>query len=133
MAEQQLNYRVIHVTSAIDQTSAAALSGEDTSGQYLMQVNDGATGAFQPSGLDGVVVGVCQEKPAAGAEFMLALGDVVKIMLGDTVALAAPEVCSDANGRAIPVAANHNVYGQALTAGVVGDVVPVLVRPRYKA
>ena len=129
---QQINTRVISRLSGVDQSGATALYGEDSTGQYLMQMEDGS-GNVIPATLDAIVTGVQMERPKNGIVCQIAVGEVVKIRLGDTVTLGTPAVCSDANGRAIPIASNHNVYGIVLTAGVVGDVVDVLVRPYYKS
>lgn len=129
---QQINNRVISRLSGTDQSGATTLYGEDSTGQYLLQMEDGS-GNVIPATLDAIVTGVQMEKPLSGGVCQIAVGEVVKVRLGDTVTLATPAVVSDANGRAIPAAANHNVYGIVLTAGVVGDVVDMLVRPYYKA
>lgn len=123
MAEQTDNNQVLTFNSSTDYSS---------SGQYTLMIqNTTNDNEVTQSGLDGVVIGVLQNNPKANEAASIAYGGRLKVVYGDTITVGAV-VCSDASGRAIPLASNHNIVGIALKAGVVGDVGEIIFFRYYK-
>ncbi|GGB00511.1 hypothetical protein GCM10011491_30890 [Brucella endophytica] len=99
------------------------LAGADLSAsQYLFGVVGAAGVTVAAAGA--VADGVIDSNPTAGQAFPFAIGDVVEIKLGATLAAGAT-VASDATGQAVTAAAGAQL-GKLLEGGVAGDIVPML-------
>ena len=75
------------------------------------------------------VIGILMNKPdAAGkAADVATVGQFAKLVLGNTITIG-QEITNDANGHGVAVdAAGEYAGAKALQAGVVGDVIEVLV------
>lgn len=93
--------------------------------QYrLIQVDSAGKAAL--AGATGIVVGALQNKPASGQSAAVGFHGVSKVVAGGTVAAGA-RVTSDANSAAITATTGDSVAGIAITAGVSGDLISVLI------
>ena len=73
------------------------------------------------------IIGVINNKPASGEAIDLVMYGKQKVLLGGTVA-AGDYLTSDANGNAVKATtADATVYGQAVEAGVVTDIISALL------
>lgn len=91
----------------------------------FLQVNSSGQAAL--AGATGIAVGVLQNKPpAAGRPATMGYTGVSKVIAGGTVAAGA-RVTSDANSAAITATTGDSVAGLALTGGVSGDLISVLI------
>ena len=103
-------------------------AGADLSaGQYLFVeiATDGQIDLVGSAG--GSAIGVLYDKPsAAGRAARVVIGGVAKVEAGGTVT-AADKVQSTAAGKAITAASSDHVLGRALTSGVDGDIIRVLL------
>ena len=75
-----------------------------------------------------IACGISQDAGANGEAVAVAFGGVAKVACAGTVTVGAA-LTSDTDGRAKVAAAGDVAHGVALTAGVVGDVVSMLVNP----
>ena len=101
--------------------------GDLSAGQYrfVELASDAQVDLVAAAGGD--AVGVLQNDPsAAGRAATVAVMGVSKVVAGGTVAAGA-RVQSDASGEAITAASGDIVLGRALTGGVAGDVIEVLL------
>lgn len=101
----------------------------DLSSNQYMFVFVNSSGQLAASAVDGDIVGVLQDKPAAqGRAGNVAFAGRTKIKLGGTVA-AGNRVTSDASGNAIAIASGSAVSaGVALTSGTNGQIVDMLIQ-----
>ena len=79
------------------------------------------------------IIGVSQNIDVASGQFVDVIhSDSANVVSGGVIAFGDP-LTSDANGcaiKAVPAAgANMRLIGQALSSGVAGDIIPVLVNP----
>jgi hypothetical protein len=104
-------------------------SGDLSTKQYLFVMLNGS-GQIATAVAGSAATGVLQDKPnVAGHGGNVAVGGVSKIYAGGTIT-AGNRVSSDANGAAIAsTAASGSQLGQALTSGVAGDLISVLLLP----
>src|ERR1019366_75671 len=73
------------------------------------------------------IIGVINNKPASGEAIDLVMYGKQKVLLGGTVA-AGDYLTSDANGNAVKATSTDaTVYGQAVEAGVVTDIISALL------
>lgn len=97
---------------------------------YIVDINSSGKVVTQSSA-GGRAVGVLNNKPSAADEAAaVQIGGVAKVILGGTVT-AGDNVQSDANGKGITAASGDSVLGIALTSGVSGDIVNVLITSRH--
>lgn len=95
------------------------------SAQYRFVTTDGSKGITYTG--DGALAhGVLYNKPASGAAAQVELlGQILKVRAGGTVAAGA-NVASDANGQAVTATTGEYILGEALEAGVSGQIISVL-------
>lgn len=118
MASQDLGKRI----------SLAA--GADLSAKqfFLLKLDASADAVLAAAGTD-KIIGVLQNDPKSGeaADIAVAPG-ITKVDLGGTVAIG-DEITSDASGKGVvSTSAGDRMIGQALRAGVSGDIVEVLLQ-----
>ncbi|MFG1409504.1 hypothetical protein V5G24_00190 [Xanthobacter sp. VTT E-85241] len=85
------------------------------------------TFAAAQAGLDGVVLGISKLAGIAGDAIPLTLVGTVDMVAGADITAGA-DLVSNVDGLPIPKGANTNVAGKALTAGLAGQRVAVLLR-----
>ena len=84
------------------------------------------------SGAGEAIIGIRQDSPdgsVTAKDVNVAISGTSKLTLGDTVTVGA-YLKSDAAGAGVPSTTDTEIYGAiALEAGVVGQVIEVLVKP----
>lgn len=76
--------------------------------------------------------GILQNEPAAaGRSAEVAISGRVKVYAGATVTAGA-KLTSDATGRAVIAQGEDEIMGEAVNAGVVGEVIEILLNPQGK-
>jgi hypothetical protein len=125
--------------------SLLAAADYSATGQYCAGMVN-ASGQFVKASVAGqTCIGILQNNPGAGQAAAVRVSGVSKIICGNTVA-AGTLVKADNAGKAVPAAlgttntsdagaANDaligsDVLGIALTGGVAGDIIALLVEPR---
>jgi len=73
-------------------------------------------------------VGIIGNKPLAGEAVELLIGPKVKVVLG-AIMTAGQKYSTDAVGNAIVAVATHNVLGQIVEGGAIGDIVAATWEP----
>jgi hypothetical protein len=96
-------------------------------------VNDGE--AAPAAAATDAVFGISQNVDVAdGQQVDVVLDDSANLLLGGTVAAFDP-ITSDANAKGVKAApaagVNNRIVGYALTSGVAGDIIPVLIKQGY--
>lgn len=121
MARQQ-NLKGLDFEAGADLSAAQYTFMTLSSGQVVQQSSAGAS-----------CVGVLRTTASAAGRAVTvdgAPGTVVKVVAGAVVAVDA-KVQSDASGRAITAASGDHVQGKALEAGVLGQVIEVLLQSEH--
>lgn len=106
------------------------VAGADLSAKqfYVVKANSSGQAALA-NATDTTQIGIVQDKPLSGNAGKIRVSGVSKAAAGGTVAAGAA-VTSDANGKIVAAASGKQIIGFALTGGVSGDVITVLVSPR---
>lgn len=111
-------------------TDISLVAGADLSAKQFHFVKPNSSGqAVAANATDITQVGVLQNDPTSGQTGTVRVAGVSKVKIAGTVAAGA-EVTSDANGAGVAAATTKLVLGVALTGGVTGDVISVLVAVR---
>lgn len=107
------------------------LSDTGTPGLYrfVKVVNDGGEGKIDLAGAAERAIGVLLDKPIADQPGRVGVGGIVPIELGGSVT-AGGEVSSGAAGLGVAQASTNPSYGVALSTGVLGDIIPLLLLPQ---
>jgi len=89
-----------------------------------------ADGQVDHSGLDGDVLGVAEDsQEVVGRAVTVMIFGITKVEAGGAITVGG-QVCADASGRAIAIAANLQAFGRALeTVTTAGQLVSVLLTP----
>lgn len=113
---------------SFDQTkqSVSLVAAADFSAKQYYAVSVDSNGKAAVADADDYVVGIMQNNPAAGVAGSVAYAGVSKAKLGGTVAAGA-RVTSNASGLIVTAATGDSALGIALTGGVSGDIVAVLI------
>lgn len=106
--------------------SITLLAAADLSNSQFRAVQVNSSGQVALAGATGIAAGILQNKPASGRAATFGYQGVSKLVLGGTVAAGA-RVTSDANSAGIAATTGDSVLGVALTGGVSGDVISVLI------
>jgi hypothetical protein len=97
-------------------------------GQYRFVKVTGESTVGLADADDGACIGVCQNKPqVTGAAATVAIRGVVLVIAGATVAAADPISPEDTTGRAIKWVTGKTLVGTAITGGVDGELISVLL------
>ncbi|CAB4122315.1 Bacteriophage VT1-Sakai, H0018 [uncultured Caudovirales phage] len=102
--------------------AAADLSAK----QFLVVKADSAGKAALAGASDTNQIGIVQNKPTAGQTATIRFAGVSKAAAGGTIA-AGGAVTSDSAGKVIAATTGKQIIGTALTGGVSGDVITVLL------
>ena len=81
------------------------------------------------AGAGGAAVGVLYEPAASGYDVGVAIGGIVTVYAGGTVAVGA-KVLSNASGYAVTATATNQVLGIARTAGASGALMEIYWQPQ---
>lgn len=115
---------VVHVLSL---EAAADLSAK----QYCLVKQD-ATGKLVLCGAGQAAIGALKDAPALGSQGTVVTLGVAKVICGGVVGVGA-NLASDAAGKAVAAGANDAVVGVALEAGVLNQIISVLMVCRISA
>lgn len=104
-------------------------AGAAVAGRRCLKAGGTAGQFIQAAAATDLIVGVSDALGAAsGARLDMHLSGVVEVELGGTVAAGA-QLSADSVGRGVAAVATNRVVGIALTAGVSGDIIDVLLAP----
>ena len=106
-----------------------SLVAQDTVAQYhFVKPSTEAFGCEECTADTDISCGISQSSGAADEAIDVAFGGVAKVACAGTITVGAA-LTSDTDGRAKAAGAGDVAHGVALTAGVVGDVISLLVNP----
>lgn len=109
--------------------------GSDLNGQFLAVAiavagNQSGQAGVQLASAGGQVFGVLQNKPQLYEAATVMCEGVTKCYIGATVTVGQNLMASTANpGQLIPATSGNYIAGQALEAGVAGDLISVYLKP----
>lgn len=106
----------------------AETAGEDLTGDLNKIVALNSQQKLVLAGNGAVALGTVYEEAVADEPATVQFAGIAKVKLGGTVE-AGQRVMSNASGLGIAATSALYAIGQALTAGVSGDVVPVALQP----
>lgn len=96
--------------------------------QYLFMTVD-SSGRAAATGAGLAADGVLQDNPeTTGFVGEFAISGVSKVLVGSGGVTNGHKVCADSTGHAVDTVASEIVLGKALSAGVEGDIIPVLLK-----
>lgn len=93
---------------------------------FFVTLNSSGQAALATS-LGERVIGVNQDDPLSGEGALVRVEGITKVVLGGTVTVD-DRLTTDADAKAVTAAGSENVAGTALSDGVTGDIIPMLVR-----
>lgn len=114
--------------TAVSLNAAADLSVTGIN-RFVKVENDDGEGKINLAGAAERCVGVLLNKPEADSPGRVGIAGIVPILLGGNVT-AGGEVSSGANGVGVAQASTNPSYGVALSSGVSGDIIPLLLLPQ---
>ena len=101
-----------------------------STGQYLFVDINSSGQAVLVAGQGLNAYGILQDNPsAAGRVGRIAIGGMIKVMAGATIAAGA-QLCAGADGRAEVAIASDVVLGKAVSGGADGEIITMLWQPQ---